>query len=150
MLLKKNKPKPWYLYHWNIEDGYRGLPKRKIHVKPFNPCLLRVAFLAGGLDWKEPETPQNSVLGLILNASPYTQSDQNYYTFFDHYNSEALSQHSMVSVERVVDFDRACWQVERTCLGMSPAAIDHTIETILTWHYREIHRISNEPTPDWP
>ena len=78
------------------------------------------------------------MLGLILYASPFTQSDQNYYTFFDRYDTEALGRRKMVSVERLVDFDRACWQLERNCLGMSAAAIDGTIEKILSWHYREI------------
>ena len=137
------KPKRWHLYHWNASDGFLGRPTRKIHIQSFTPCLLHVAYLAGGADWKNPPCPEKSILGLILDASPFSQPDEYYYRHFDLYQTAALRQQFSASVTPLVECDRARWQVECNCLGMPEAKIDPMIEAIVTWHYQEIQRIVN-------
>lgn len=44
------KPKRWHLYPWNAVEGFLGLPKRKIQLPAFEPCLLHLAYLAEGAE----------------------------------------------------------------------------------------------------
>ncbi len=131
--MKKGHPQPkkWHLYCWNAQDGYLGLPKRKIRISPLRPCLLHVAFLKGPL------------LCLILDASPTTQSDLNYYKFFDLYNEKELCQKFAVSLTRLAGYDRARWLVKNPCSEQTEAQIDKSIADILAWHNTEIKRILN-------
>ncbi|MBF0277856.1 MAG: hypothetical protein HQM13_08700 [SAR324 cluster bacterium] len=140
----KRRPEKWQLYQWNPVDGLLGLPKRKIKIEKREPCLLHAAYLGGGPDWEEGETPKNSVLRLVLNASPFSQSEQNYYNFFDKFKDEDLSLKFGVKVDRLAGQDRACWQIERCCRGMNDAEIDRLIESILVWHEEEVKRIIND------
>ena len=137
------------MYHWNAADGFLGLPKRKLQIEYPEPCLLYVAYLGGGQDWQDGSLPEKSMLCLILYASPFSQTDQNYYKFFDLYHREALSQTFSAVVNRLPDYDRACWLVQRSCTGLSDIEIDTLIDAMVKWHYQEIRRIINYRYPSF-
>ncbi|MBF0288753.1 MAG: hypothetical protein HQM14_13120 [SAR324 cluster bacterium] len=131
--MKKGRPsaEKWHLYCWNAQDGYLGLPKRQINISPLHPCLLHVAFL------------KEALLCLVLESSPSTQSDLNYYKFFDLYNEHELSQKFSISVTRLTGDDRARWLIKHPVLEQTEGQMDKVIENILIWHNTEIKRILN-------
>ena len=143
-----NKPQKGYLYTWTVDDGFLGLPKRKIHLKETKSTLLHVAYLGGGERWDDKGTPSGALLCLILSASARRQqSSNNYYKFYDHYDIKLLGNCFNAKAEESAGGGCAQWSIEFDIQGWTPEQIDARIEKVLKWHYKEIERIKSIEYP---
>jgi hypothetical protein len=139
--METQRPKRGFLYTWNFFDGFLGEPVRRIAFKRTSPSLLELAYLGGGERWDGKSTPSGAVLRLHLKASPWRQSVTNYERSFDGYRTEELTRTFSAKVEELSGLDRALWEVEIPCLGLSSEEIDDLIERVLEWHKAEVVRI---------
>jgi len=160
-----------YLYTWNMHEGNKGKPKRKIQIKNINPAdlkLVKQATLVGGKRYDG--SPEKSKVNIMLRASHAKQNNLSYYFYFEHYDKRKI----ITEINRVIfnlknpdvntkiklngkqiiqknceicdldGSDKAIWSVEYKCLRWDDKRIDESICNVITIHANEIKKLRDE------
>lgn len=94
-------PQKNMLYLWEAQTEEFSMPLREIHCFTNERHLLSMAFVV--------EFSEQKTLGLIVDASTMSQSDQSYYHYFDGYQPSAFIPEPDIQIDRLTGFDRARW-----------------------------------------
>lgn len=128
------RPTPWAIYGWDAKLGFSEKPIRVLTLPKLKPKLLHVAFYE--------ETPTSQSLGMVLNATSDSQTEQDYYKYFDGFDPSSLQETLPVTVEGFYGHDRARWLI--TCpLPQKGYGVvyDQHLLTILQWHVKTMETL---------